>query len=517
MRQASNHITIPETFTHSCAIGQTGCGKTTSYIYPNIEARIKSGHGLLVYDYKAKDHAVVKVLAKRHGRLDDVVELGKPWGENINIIKQLSLAEFTTFMRHVYEGHSDAYWSDASVNITTAIMDVQRCLEKLCHDVAPINHHQLLNSVLKLKHHYKPLSTLSHLMSVVQSVKILRNYSTHLKPLLERLLTFIQGMQLTQTELKNILEHYVHLENAIDNAKKVLALFEDTQNTKLLHTHVTAMVTQLSAFASKTMFNHDGFDMVAALNAGKIIVVQTQGLHKSLLSQFTSSLLLTLSRRAHTKSLKPISVFMDEMQRVVDRTTDLPVDLFRESKIELFVAFQNINLAINSMGKTKFFSFYENLGHYFIYKGPIDSHGFNCSDLESFEYFNGLNTSVKSKAKALFIEEKERYRVELEYQKAQDVFNKMGVALQHQAKILVYDEYTLMQGKLLLRDSKGGEDVIKLHDPLVTKRVEALYLKILKTDANDEEICTQKESETAMEFLTRLFSDDDPKRESLPC
>ncbi|OCL90818.1 hypothetical protein [Arcobacter porcinus] len=29
-------LIVPMTYTHSCAIGQTGCGKTTSYIYPNM-------------------------------------------------------------------------------------------------------------------------------------------------------------------------------------------------------------------------------------------------------------------------------------------------------------------------------------------------------------------------------------------------------------------------------------------------------------------------------------------------
>jgi hypothetical protein len=60
--------------------------KTTSYIYPNLNERISLNDGILVMDYKGKEHNAVKLFAKRHNRLNDVLEIGKPWGESINII-----------------------------------------------------------------------------------------------------------------------------------------------------------------------------------------------------------------------------------------------------------------------------------------------------------------------------------------------------------------------------------------------------------------------------------------------
>ena len=79
-------LIVPKLYTHSCAVGQTGCGKTTSYIYPNLNERISLNDGILVMDYKGKEHNAVKLFAKRHNRLNDVLEIGKPWGESINII-----------------------------------------------------------------------------------------------------------------------------------------------------------------------------------------------------------------------------------------------------------------------------------------------------------------------------------------------------------------------------------------------------------------------------------------------
>ena len=94
----NKELIIPKEYTHSCAIGQTGCGKTTSYIYPNLNERISNNNGILVMDYKGKEHNAVKVLANRHNRLNDVLEIGKPWGESINIIKYMSEANLEDFI-----------------------------------------------------------------------------------------------------------------------------------------------------------------------------------------------------------------------------------------------------------------------------------------------------------------------------------------------------------------------------------------------------------------------------------
>jgi len=78
-------IHIDKDFTHAMITGQTGCGKTTSAILPIMDDRIKSKHGLLIFDYKGGEHFKIKYLAKKHKRLKDVVMINVPWGERINI------------------------------------------------------------------------------------------------------------------------------------------------------------------------------------------------------------------------------------------------------------------------------------------------------------------------------------------------------------------------------------------------------------------------------------------------
>ena len=61
-------IHIDKDFTHAMITGQTGCGKTTSAILPIMDDRIKSGYGLLAFDYKGGEHFKIKYLAKKYKR-----------------------------------------------------------------------------------------------------------------------------------------------------------------------------------------------------------------------------------------------------------------------------------------------------------------------------------------------------------------------------------------------------------------------------------------------------------------
>ncbi|MDN5078551.1 hypothetical protein [Aliarcobacter butzleri] len=130
-------LIVPKKYTHSCAVGQTGCGKTTSYIYPNLNERIYNNNGILVMDYKGKEHNAVKVFANRHNRLNDVVEIGKPWGESINIIKYMSEANLEDFIVGILglnDGKND-YWSSAGTNLGIACLNIIGKLENLINDM----------------------------------------------------------------------------------------------------------------------------------------------------------------------------------------------------------------------------------------------------------------------------------------------------------------------------------------------------------------------------------------------
>lgn len=66
---------------------------------PNIEDRIKSGYGVLIYDFKGTLHLQTKYLANKYNKLSDVIEIGKPWGKKINLCDYLSLKQIPMIIK----------------------------------------------------------------------------------------------------------------------------------------------------------------------------------------------------------------------------------------------------------------------------------------------------------------------------------------------------------------------------------------------------------------------------------
>ncbi len=122
-------LVVNHDFTNAIIFGRTGSGKTSCAILPNIENRIKSNYGLLVYDFKGNLHLQVKYLANKYERLSDVIEIGKPWGKKINICDYLSINNLSQIV-----GESnvlDNYWTNASKNLFEVIYKIHKDLNYL--------------------------------------------------------------------------------------------------------------------------------------------------------------------------------------------------------------------------------------------------------------------------------------------------------------------------------------------------------------------------------------------------
>ena len=87
---------------------RTGSGKTSCVILPNIEDRIESDYGLLIYDFKGNLHLQTKYLAQKYNKLSDVIEIGKPWEKNINLCDYLSLNQIPLIVKS--ENLKTDYW-----------------------------------------------------------------------------------------------------------------------------------------------------------------------------------------------------------------------------------------------------------------------------------------------------------------------------------------------------------------------------------------------------------------------
>ena len=121
-------IEVPKDFTNAIFFGRTGSGKTTGAILPTIEDRIKANYGLLIYDFKGNLHLQTKYLANKYGKLNDVIEIGKPWGKNINILNYLTTKQLIQIVPSNNEARTD-FWDIASRNLLEGIYEILK-LEK---------------------------------------------------------------------------------------------------------------------------------------------------------------------------------------------------------------------------------------------------------------------------------------------------------------------------------------------------------------------------------------------------
>jgi hypothetical protein len=117
-------------FQHVLCVGPTGSGKTASLILPTLEDRIARGHAIIFFDHKGHEHKKVKHLAKNVGRLDDVVEIGKPHASYINLMAELDTIRLKEMIND--NGMSkDPYWANSAANLLEDLVSLLRRLHAI--------------------------------------------------------------------------------------------------------------------------------------------------------------------------------------------------------------------------------------------------------------------------------------------------------------------------------------------------------------------------------------------------
>lgn len=126
---------VPCDFQHAICFGMTGSGKTASLILPAIEERLGRGHSVVAYTYKGHEHRKIKYLAKEAGRLEDVMEIGKPHGKYINLLSFLELKAvnkvFTSLIGGNISKNGDNYWTLSAARLGVAVVDILRKIDKV--------------------------------------------------------------------------------------------------------------------------------------------------------------------------------------------------------------------------------------------------------------------------------------------------------------------------------------------------------------------------------------------------
>ena len=468
----NNQTTIvPETFTHSCAIGQTGCGKTTSYIYPNIHNRIKNDHALIVFDYKGKEHMAVKAIAAQCDRLDDIVEIGKDWGQSINILKYMNNATLENFLSELYglNNSENEYWGRSATNISLSILNIIGQIEKLLLKAKEKDLYEVIEKAIEsyYAYDYPTSKTLYSLSLVVKSVDSLKEFVENLtifhssiyadlKKSVKQDLDKLDQKQIRK-KYQNIMYVMEQFQREINKEKKNLSSFDgfsDKSSSKTLHSIILAINTPLMNIASIKWLNDDQFDIVNSLNDKKIIIINTKAFSQTILASYSNAVLTELTKRTSMTNVVPISIFADEAQRIMSNKSDLPIDVLREAKVELFLAFQNEELMIQALGETKYISLIKNLKHQFVYKNLGFYNDYDLSKLDTFEYYINEENPKINKASAVFLEKKEFFDAELQYQHNIKLHKRFSLNKVDQRKIILYNEHALKDNTVQLMDRR---------------------------------------------------------------
>lgn len=447
-----NKIIVKETFQHAVCIGETGSGKTSSFIMPNLYERIKNNHGILFYDYKGIEHLKVKKIANDFNKLNDVIEIGKPWGKKINIIQNLTTNEINILFKTIHK-NKDSFNINASINLCINVINILRRFKQMdnflknmfpkTYDRKSFNYtfmnENTLNITKKTEESvfYFPLEkdiSLNTLYSVINSTYNFKIFTRASENMYVKLISLGKSNKINDEMFDYILE-------LIKNYASTLKEYQTNDNTELIKNIILTAENSLSRIATNEMFNTNEIDIFDNLNNNKIIIINSESIDDDILSIINNSIFNELTNRVRIKNINNVSIFIDEVQRVLNvHTKEIPIDIFRECKVELLMSFQNQNQIIEKIQLNAWESILSNIITLVSFKtrNKLDSQTLNY-DLNSLNKFEYVYNAEKYNTEPMFFNEKELEFIENKYQKINQIENKYGIIISDD-NILIHNQ-----------------------------------------------------------------------------
>lgn len=457
-------VTVPlDEFKHALFIGKTGNGKTTGGINPLMDSRIKAGYGMLVFDEKGKEHRVVKSIASHHGRLGDVVELGKPHGIKVNLLSRLSERQMESFIRRLLKRSDESYWTESSVNMAMALIRWLVAIKKLyVFGIETFG----MESIDLMETYTDPKTSVTHewgLSFEPLSAKELSGY-------FHNSTAFAMVSQLGDAYVNKLVKHIlnsIQIKHTQNKALQQMILMGEALIDELHELQIILKGKIIKADLSEASGNNGSYfmlssilnviganpyvndpmasDLSALLSQGKIVVVHTESFSTPILSTLLDQTLESLSTRSKQKRIHPISVIIDEANRVLSADSDIRIDVLRESKVEIIMATQNHEQMLTKMGGERWLSFAQNFNTRLHFMGAGAKGKFKVLDELS---------DRELEAVPMFFDDNELDLIEWEYQQQQLFGYYSRYIYNKETKIIALYDHTLMENenKILLYD-----------------------------------------------------------------
>lgn len=407
------NLIIPCNFTHAAIIGETGCGKTTSMIYPNLLDRMQRGHGIFVFDYKGCEESAVKALAKRAGRLKDVVVVGTFLGEKINLIKDISARDFKNAASARMQSYNDSLWQEYGANLTLSIFNFLKALGEFTDIVGKHNIRGFAQAVRLSDAYPFNIHTIRNLtQDILKFTEFLASVNGDLKLNLDQVVNEKKEVRLRLKDLLASKQNLIDIMGRFDltKAKNEERVINDFRNLSI-------MATVINELADDETVNADKNSISQYLNEGKIVVFNAINSSSQTLAMLLDSFIPSFIKRVGGKNLIPISLFLDETAKIAGKNSNFHEEILRQSKVELILAFQNESTLKKELGYDKYEALIGNMVDIYLMKNKslftIGADAVNCSKLKPFEC---LHDGERNLLKPMFIGEIEKREAAYEFE-----------------------------------------------------------------------------------------------------
>lgn len=399
----TKRIEVPKDFTNAMFFGRTGSGKTTGAILPVMEDRIKSDYGLLVYDFKGSLHLQTKYLANKYKKLNNVIEIGKPWGKNINVIKFLTTKQLLNVVQS--DSGVNDYWDTASKNLLEGIYSILNLEKYIFTKLSDLLGENYINEISFKKIH-----------DIVNKPTNLKNF------LLEYKNSRIKTIEIKYQKVLNKIENSALLSTISKKIKHLKENIKSLENYELVNdgddSGRNGVVSHLASYtgniASNDFLNYDDFDIVGELRRGKIIIINVSNLTENSLNLINLGIYSSL-QRLNQKFLNPVSIIVDEAQKILHADYLPETDVCRESRFEYIFATQSPVLLENKLTTNKYKELIQNV---------ITRMSFATNENDLYEPHIYIDTYYRTQyAEPLFINDIDLFKVEVLYQKKLGIFD----------------------------------------------------------------------------------------------
>jgi len=377
-KEASKQLLPQEDFTHSFCWGSTGSGKTVGYVYPLLQDRIQKDYGVLFIDYKGKEHRVAKYFAKEAGRLDDVIEMGVPWGIKINLLQSLNEKGLMGLLSRLIM--RDDMWSKKAVDMAISLVEFQRWGHQLYGYLGEFMTEMV---VIDTENRSRSLESNCYLMGKEVSFKhnTFREIHKYFTDLRRFYLIKNSALEYTKTMCLKWEEELIEKGLSKKEAERLLHNFrraceEINGYSTLSYTNPEASgdngvyfcATTATHVLSRVDYINDSNckkDLHEYLLEGKILIIAGDSIIPDIISSLLSTCLGKLSAtiKFPKRNRQKISLIVDEASRVVDENTDIHTDILRETKTEVNLIGQSEAQFIGIFGNVKWLSWKDNFNH----------------------------------------------------------------------------------------------------------------------------------------------------------